>query len=570
MQSFYGGPNGQNFQIKAIFTSKNGGTDSLQHDLSLGWNSPIHENEIVVVSYGLPSDPNYNKYKELDIELEGKSYNSTLWLKCYDETQGNANGWYYKLIASMTGNTPRLYVNQPIEILDADQPPKVTINNGDVDNPVLFFALPQSQILSVNQPTIALDPVENARVVYDEKTNINRPTLQFYIPRAAKFYYGNLLGERALESYTLQDESFADYGVGDYYINQRTGFIYYIARVDGITCTFNYVACIQSPLPIVDSIGISPYTEDGEINKPTVERSFIDSEQTAWKLEFGIPNAPKAELDAKFVGPTVPGSADVSITDKDTLTFKFNIPTGTKIFTGTLVSSEDYTAEVPGARIGDIYLNSDTGTIYVLQESGIWELQKDSNLKGPPGDALHIVRDYRLTVGENGMTNSLSDGVQYIKDNYLARPFKTDEIFAITWVTGQDEEDSYESSYWYYCTDPENDIWGRAQLTGSVMNLIKDDGYHDGSPEDGVDIQNTTYSIRYINSLIGGNIDTSRLDRTAFSKSQIYTLLGWGDWDDAKKGEDFPLPDNYNTLSVEEVIDLMSWGKFSDLTKKGN
>ena len=100
MESFYGGPKGRDFDIKEIFTSKY----QMDRDLSKGWTSSIFPGDLVVVSYGLPGDTNYDIYKNEDLQNYGKSYNSTLWQKCYNDKDGSgsAGGLYHKMIASMT------------------------------------------------------------------------------------------------------------------------------------------------------------------------------------------------------------------------------------------------------------------------------------------------------------------------------------------------------------------------------------------------------------------------------------------------------------------------------------
>lgn len=74
MESFYGGPKGIDFEIKQIFTSKY----QMDRDLTKGWTSSIFPGDFVIVSYGLPSDANYDIYKNEDLQNYGKSYNSTL------------------------------------------------------------------------------------------------------------------------------------------------------------------------------------------------------------------------------------------------------------------------------------------------------------------------------------------------------------------------------------------------------------------------------------------------------------------------------------------------------------
>lgn len=652
MNSFYGGPNGQSFEIKEIFTSKNGLTNSLANDLSKGWTSPISVGEFVVVSYGMPNDENYNELRQIDLDKEGKGYNSTLWQKCYDEEQGSANGLYYRLIASMTGNTPHLLVDQPAGVLDADQNPYVTFDGSDIDQPVLKFFLPQSQILSqgatevldadkdpevvyndsdinnptitfrlpqsqvieqavieeylnvneqpevrldltqdgtVNQPVIkfklpiaqqlleenvssqVLDADGDPYIVFDT-TNLNEPTLVFYLPqsqvmdtpeavvlgpmesptvsdigtvnapklrfelpRAVQFYYGSLLGERTADQgiYVLTNSAFSDYGVGDYYINAATGFIYKVISKQGNECTFQYVACIQSPLPDIDTTAISPYNEDLQPNAPEVVRTFTNDQLTAWKLEFKIPKAPVPVITHQYVGSIEDGQATVEVFDENTIKFDFKIPAGSKIFTGTEVSNDQQNSTVAGAKPGDVYLNSDTGEIYSLNKQNIWELQTGS-LKGPVGDALNIVREYRIYTTDT-VADNLANGVAYIQSHYVDEngdplPYSPEELFAITWI----DEDERETSYWYFYT--KENQWARVQLTSGVLSFIETT-YND---EVNGPVENKTYSISYINQLIGGETDQSNMDKRAFSKSQIYELLSWGTWEDAIAGDNNP------------------------------
>nr|DAK07936.1 MAG TPA: hypothetical protein [Caudoviricetes sp.] len=88
---------------------------------------------------------------------------------------------------------------------------------------------------------------------------VNAPKFHFELPRAIKFYYGNLLGTKA--GGTVTNPLFADYGVGDYYINEPTGFIYKVtSKTNDITCVFEYQATIQQPLPNIITSAIAPYT----------------------------------------------------------------------------------------------------------------------------------------------------------------------------------------------------------------------------------------------------------------------------------------------------------------------
>lgn len=67
-------------------------------------------------------------------------------------------GLGYKLITSMTGMTPEL---------------------------------------GVADPTIILGPLEDPDVEIDI-SNVNNPELQFYLPRAVRFFFGDLLGQDSM------------------------------------------------------------------------------------------------------------------------------------------------------------------------------------------------------------------------------------------------------------------------------------------------------------------------------------------------------------------------------------
>lgn len=700
MQNFYGGPNGQSFEIKEIFTSKNGLTNSLANDLSKGWTSPISVDEFVIVSYGMPNDEKFDDYRNIDILKEGKGYNSTLWQKCYDESKGSANGLYYKLIASMTGNTPEILIEQPAGILNADKDPYVTYDNSNIDQPVMKFFLPQSQVLklgttqkltpdkepeilydqgaeddnsqpgvlggTVNNPVIQFSlPVSQAikeaiveqkldvgqppvvrldyglnpgdtgtitnpilkfklpvsqqllpekvnditlnanqkpRVEFDD-TNPNEPSLTFYLPqsqvmvqptrtivdpmtlpsvedigtvnspqlhfklpRAIQFYYGSLLGKREENNgiYILTNEAFSEYAVGDYYINATTGFIYRIVEKNSNECKFQYVASIQTPLPTVkvDKNPLNPYQADLTPTIPQVSMTFEDDvEKTGWILTFKMPKTPVPKASFDFVGIDEEGSVQAEIFSETEINFDFKIPRGTKMFSGLDVGVGHYDTIIEGALPGDMYLNTDPtgeGEIYVLNKFGLWEKQKGS-LKGPVGDALNIVREYRINVTDT-LIDNLSNGVNYIKEHYVDEegnpiPYEPDELFAITWI----DTEGKETSYWYFFTEEEK--WARVQLTSGVLSFIETE-YNDEA--DGP-VENKTYSISYINQLIGGNIDSGNMDKVAFSKDQIYNLMSWGTWADAIAGDDIPEPENHDTLSAEEVIALMSWNSIASL-----
>lgn len=681
MESFYGGPKGKDFEIKQVFTSKY----QMDRDLTKGWTSPIFPGDLVIVSYGLPSDTNYDVYKDEDLRAYGKSYNSTLWRKVFIDAEGtgSAGGLSYEMLASMTGNTPRIDITEPI-VLDADQDPDVRNDSTDLDNVLLTFLLPQAQIIDdstyevldcdqppeveleivyrldageepfpqrtyyvedeedpsgyravvfgegltyqantyyyrdVNHPIIRfalpqsqiftddnvnsnyIDADQNPYIEFDNTSNVNRPTLTFYLPvsqilqqgsttildadgdptfsinsenvnrpvisfslpqsqvmvdpsievvgprenpsvtlnddninspklefklpKSARFYSGEFLGERDQPTYEETDESFSSYYVGDYYINSATGFIYEITAKDGNTCTFTYMACLQAPVPTVTTNVVDPYQQDEETQgyeaiTPSVVGSDSGQGVNAWNLQFTMPKPiENYETEAQFVGVTETGSSNAEITGTSTLKFSFTIPRGSRLFVGTQVSDTTTSATIEGAKQGDIYLNAQTGDIYELSSNGTW-IKNTGNLKGPVGEALNIVKSYTINETET-LKDSLQTGVTYIEENYTEE-ITAEDIFSITWV---EYETNQETSYWYY--KAADGVWGRVQLTGGITNLI-DNVYNDES--DG-EVANKTYSVHYVNSLIGGTV--TEKDRQTYSANQIEELLSWGSFSD--------------------------------------
>lgn len=182
MYSFYGGRKGQDFSIATVFSTR----VEMETDLTKGWTSPIPVASYVMISYGLPSDPNYATYRDQDIEAYGVSYNSTLWQKIYNEDEDmTANGLRYQLIASLTGNTPRISIDKPITVLDADEDPDVDINSTNPDDVVVTFKLPQSQVIT-QTTTTPIDADQNPSVDMDV-SNINQPILTFKLPQSQTF-----------------------------------------------------------------------------------------------------------------------------------------------------------------------------------------------------------------------------------------------------------------------------------------------------------------------------------------------------------------------------------------------
>lgn len=572
MRSFYGGPNGQSFKIEWVFSTRYtpseddkviiNGTEyqvpnnSMESDIYKGWKSPIPVGSFVVISYGLIGEGYYDGYKDCDILHapvgDKRSYSGTLWQKVYDESGGTATGITYKFITAMTGNTPRIQVEK--ETLHADQEPEVWIDLVDPDNPIITFKLPRSQVLSLYQPIETLTPESNPYVVYEEGTSdkqgnisagpnggtVDDPLLLMGLPRAVRFYYGELLGKRSAPDgiYKLTDEdgTFADegYAVGDYYINSKNGFIYKIIAKDGNVYTFKYMASFQTPRPEIKSSSIPPFTKTKEQSIPTVRGYYKDDEHTEWILDFELPKAPLATAESEAIGASEEPEVEVSIKDTETLLFDFKLPKATRMFVGQEVSEDALDAVVEGANTGDLYLNTATGEIYMLLPDGTWEKQTGS-IKGPTGDPLHIVRSYSTyeeDTYENGRDLIIN---RYVDEDGNPYPYKSNELFAITFIG--DGETTQDSSYWYFFVEDGDGYWARIRITGGGGILSGIENSYVNSPKEDP-ITDKTYSIDYLNKLVGGDMEASPT-RTTFSKTQILGLMSWGSLEDAKSGNIF-------------------------------
>lgn len=388
--------------------------------------------------------------------------------------------------------------------IDADQSPTVDFDETtDPSKPKLVFSIPVAQVMAAPESE-TVGPQIDPSVQLSDTTTVNNPKLKFNLPRAVKFYSGTALtGNDPNESYTLNNNNYLS---GDYYININNGFIYKIESIseDGATVTAKYITCIIAPIPEITTSAINPYTDNGNINNPLVERELTNN---GWKLNFSLPQAPSIGSSFSFVGPSESGEVQRTISSSG-VTFAFKIPTGSRFYTGTDIASPP-----TQARPGDLYLNVLTGEVYALFDDGIWAKQAGT-LKGPTGEALAIAQNFVTTLSED----TLENGVNYIKSqlgsSYI---YKNEEIFGFTQVT---EEGNI--AYWYYCFNPTNDSWGRVQLTGNAINYSIEESFYDGE-------ETKTYSTSYINSLINSN-DQNKIS-TAYSKEKIDSDFAWGQWD---------------------------------------
>lgn len=377
-------------------------------------------------------------------------------------------------------------------VLNADGSPSVSFAYNEEDtlhkHPILNFELPRSQVMGAPETKVQGPKVDPS--VENVSKDVNAPRFKFNLPRAVAFYCGDLLGQRPTvessnETYTVTDTSFESYEVGDCYVNAPTGFVYtVITKKDNTTCEFKYQACLLSPLPSITAGGINPYVQEGseyDSAVPQVDRILNTNGTIGWQLQFWLPQAPKFAVSSSFVGSAEQGTVSSQITSANTVTLNFKIPTGSRLFAGLEITADGATTTVDGARLGDVYLNSETGVLYTLTSDG-WKASEKS-IKGPVGDALNIIADIgqydSIDKAKAALNNRYANATN--KDLYSARV--TDSSGAI--------------AYWFYKTENQvgtND-WSYSQLTGAVSSFLATSYISEG-------VDNKAYSAGYINSTL--------------------------------------------------------------------
>lgn len=483
----------------------------------------------------------------------------------------------------LTFHLPRMWGFEigTVTTVAAKNDPKVSISrtaDNDID---LNFELPRARKVILG--TVEVIPPQDQPSVTMTDVEEDEPKVNFKLPRAAKFIYGSgILGERTADSYAidLTDVASYDLEVGDYYIDEPTGFIYVVTNKTANDITFRYLGCLQAPVPKVTIKTVDPYSSDGSTKTPiSVESTYEDTvEKTGWALEFSMPQIPNPTVTIQALAPDDDPTASVKPINEDTINFDFNIPRGSRIFSGNIVTAAGSTVVVTDtidngdgtttnitAQNGDMYLNGETGDIYILRK-GVWMKYKGS-LKGPKGDSLKTV--LTLTFDSDTYANAdsdatvLNDAIEDAFTTKFGRMPNEDELIAVTWTDKTVSDSEKDFSYWYFYgeTTAGTKQWDRVTLTGGLSSLFFSE-YTDGtgSSEKG-------YTAQYINSLIGGNIDSVDYDKKAFSVEQILGMLEWGDMSKADTDTYPPEPSgDHDTLSAEELLRLLSWGDMAALT----
>lgn len=522
MSSFYGGQAGKPFLISEMFENKS----ELVSDLQMRWSSSIMPGEYVMISYGSYTNfeegqlTQYQKNYNSDYETYGKSYNATLWEKIYYEpteedledmisdgiTTNNDSslsyitdekgvtyllsgvetifysrdyGLGYKLIAAIGGSLPEIHVKKPTVVLGPLEEPNVEINNDDINN----------------------------------------PELQFYLPRATKFFFGNELGDNpniaiGNNVHTTTGLMGGEMALGDYYININTGYVFLLSNVQGDDLTFTYKACFQPPAPeSIYEVSNSYYQDEEGIWHPNYAKIDFSKIANGWQAIISTPQLPNFTIGTtQFVGPLEKGYIEGQIAGANEYQYTFHIPRGSQFFTGADVEGNTSQAIVNNSDLGDIYINTNlesdwNGHVYKKNTEGIWEDQ--GSIKGTIGDALKIKSTYTITA--NQVANDTVNDV----GNYLTQQgesLNNDELIVVNYINSNNQD----TAYWYYQL---NNNWYRVRITGGLNNILKDSYTPNGD-------SGYIYNTEYINSLIVSQNDINvNPDRNTYNITTINSLL---------------------------------------------
>lgn len=480
--SFYGGRQGKNFEITQVFKNR----EELEADLSLGYHSQVGVGNLVYISYGLPNkyidDTNastvYEENSKIDLDKYGKTYNSTIWEKIYGkETKEIQNGnEEYDNSVALTSDSDMYQINNEVTGFGYRLIGSLTGNT-----PIFDIGLLDNELGPRDVPEVDID-----------STEIDRPKLNFNFPRTPYFFYGNGTSFGYLNkftagsyTYTIQELQKIDNSnlfdndknclikIGDSYIDQKSGNIYLLTGIEDDKYTFTYEARIAPDIMTNGlSVPLNPYINvegDWIAQFPWMETDYQDrTEKLGWNLIPYLPKVPKFEF--------------VSYQEADTKEEQGN--------------EQELFSKVEYVPLENNNRESDTLKVSLYLP------------KGDTGDSVAIKQKHILE-----SINSSPTIEEYINSN-LSEWFKMDTKFRdgghvhnIHWINDVWDENTesytrmFEKDYWvtgngYNGTIPQYILM---QLTGNSAGLITNSESISTSQ---------AYSANYINNLIA-NIKTT-------------------------------------------------------------
>ena len=338
---------------------------------------------------------------------------------------------------------------------------------------------------------------------------------------------------------------------GDIYLNNAVGKIYQIINIDNSTnkksISAIYLGKMTSPPPFATTKQVSPYIKDSEGNfKPneiTIENNLMSYGEDLSLNEqyiFSVPKMPKFNCDIERSDEK---KVELTFEDEDTQKFTFKFPFGAHIFTNQpnqkiTFSNDDLIINSNSDKynLNDIFIyledNSErNGNVYTYTQSEnkqyVWK--KTGSIRGPVGTVPQPKAEFCFINkdDQSGVSEVPSNDFKYIYDKpskmSVENALKTikgilppsflksgDFFYVQIFVpipdntrssTGEQSEtieleDAQLIETWWAYYKGDN-VWATSLMTGNVAIAT-------GKTED---TDNQSYSVKYINNLIG-NIDS--------------------------------------------------------------
>lgn len=324
MLSFYGGRSGQSFSIKQIFSNY---TEMLA-DLDLTLNSSIEVDEYVVIFYGEPGTSDYEKNLTTDKNQGYNNKNASFWQKVFKVVKDG-------------------------ETLGDDYASSMFSTNNIRYHRLGYFPanIPNIKVGTVSK----VAPVEMPNVTKNEQSTSDNCILDFDLPKAPRFYLGDLIDIKQLYSLNYgnsceitNQELYDLCEDGDFYIVKSHQLIYQVIShgpAEG-RVVLKYCGQFSMNLDKIDALYIDTYkqNDDGsyslsdiKINKMSQVSTNTGGAIEKTDVEISIPHIPDFSVDS--VQTTEAGtsaSAIIKHKDTNTLAFDFTIPKGDTGATGPI------------------------------------------------------------------------------------------------------------------------------------------------------------------------------------------------------------------------------------------
>lgn len=330
MLSFYGGQNGQSFTIKQVFNN----CAALVADLT-DVNSSVEIDEYVTIFYGKPGSSDY----QINFDTDNPSEEE---ISAGAVKYGNRNASFWKKVYKLEDEIKKLDGIEKLKYLSA------TDTNVRYYNLGYFSA--NTTMVTVNSTT-GIAPVDDPKVSINQNSTPDQCLLDFEIPKASQFYYGNLIDIKKLHSVTggstsetINQDLYELCEDGDFYIVESCHFIYQIKSHGPVIgrVVLKYCGQLSINLNEITTSYIDTYkkNEDGSYGLSDIKVEKWEWVNTAGGIEktdldIKIPHIPSFSVDS--VQTTEAGtsaSAIIKHKDTNTLAFDFTIPKGDTGATG--------------------------------------------------------------------------------------------------------------------------------------------------------------------------------------------------------------------------------------------